>query len=46
MVVAHVDHVGTYPLQGEDFGEDQHDSGGSVRAAPGADRGHAGTLHG
>jgi len=46
MVVAHVDHVGTSPLQGEDFGEDQHGSGGSHRAAPGADGRHARTLHG
>ncbi len=43
MVVA---HVGTYPLQGEDSSEDQHDSGGSDRAAPGADRDCPGTRHG
>jgi hypothetical protein len=38
-------HVGTYPLQGEDFGEDQY-SGGSHHAAAGADRGRSGTPRG
>jgi hypothetical protein len=43
MIVAHVDRVGTYPLQGEDFGEDLHDSGGSRCAVAGSDRGRSGT---
>ena len=38
MVDAHVGPVGIYPLQGEDSSEDQHDSGGSHRAAPGSER--------
>ena len=46
MAVADVRHVGTNPLQGEDFGEDQHDSGRSLRGAPGADRARPGTPRG
>jgi len=46
MRVTHVEHVGTYPLQGEDFGEDQHVPGGSGRAAPGAHPGRRGTPRG
>ena len=46
MIVAHVDRVGTYPLQGEDFGEDLHDSGGSRWAVPGSDRGRPGAWCG
>ena len=46
MIATHVDLVGTYPLQGEDFGEDLHDSGGSDRAVPDARPGGSDTRHG